>query len=138
MYNGAYQSISADSVSATTAPGMAILAVCCGDISPRSGGNAPGITGARAAQNCCGYRGGLAAAPAVVACPAPRPGNPLQTAVTGCGCRITGLRSLPHPFTGFGQLRLADAHGRMAHPAFPSPLAPACAAPGLCLSRRAW
>src|SRR5690349_2484984 len=110
---------------------MAILAIYCGDISPRSGGNTPGITGARAAQNCRGYRGGLAAAPAVVACPAPRPGNPLQIAVIECGCRITGLRSLPHPFTGFGELRLADAHGRMAHPAFPRPLVSACAAPGL-------
>src|SRR5215813_6362945 len=110
MHNGDYQSVSADSVPATTAPGMAILAVCCGDISPRSCGNAPGITGARAAQNCRGYRGGLAATPTVVAGPAPRPGNLLQTAVTGRGGRITGLRSLPHPFTGFGKLCLANAH----------------------------
>src|SRR5215475_2635990 len=138
MYNGDYQSISANSVPATTAPGMAILAIYCGDISPRSCGHAPGITGASAAQNCRGYRGGLAAAPAVVARPASRPGNPLQIAVTGCGCRLAGLHRLPHPFTGFGELRLADTYRRMAHPAFPGPLVPACAAPGFCLSRRAW
>src|SRR5262245_13149599 len=117
---------------------MAILAIYCGDISPRSCGNAPGIAGASAAQNCRGYRGGLAAAPTVVARPAPRPGNPLQIAVTGCGRRIASLHRLPHSFTGFGELRLADAHGRMAPPAFPGPLVPACAAPGLCFSRRAW
>src|SRR6266849_5410215 len=138
MCHDDYASVAADPVPAITASSMAVLAVYCGDISPRSCGRAPGITGARAAQNCRGYRGRLAAAPSVAAGPAPRPGNPLQIAVTGCGCRITGLRSLPHPFTGFGELRLADAHGRMAHPAFPDPLVPACAAPGLCLSRRAW
>src|SRR5262245_58816426 len=138
MCNGDCQSVSSDSVPALTASGMAVLALYCRDISPRSCGDTPGITGTCAAQNCRGYRGRCAAAPAVVACPAPRPGNPFQVALIGCGCRFTGLRSLPHPFAGFGQLRLTDAHGRMAHPAFPSPLIPACAAFGLCLSRCTW
>jgi ATP-binding cassette subfamily B protein len=50
----------------------------------------------------------------------PDPETHSKLLLLGCGCRITGLRSLPHPFTGFGELRLADAHGRMAHPAFPA------------------